>query len=108
METYQSRSASKQRATKAAKRLALTVYDMIHLLGPRVTYQAWRQKFAPRSREAAAARRWERLKQGLRSSGCPLTTPYAIDRPHGTRAMDLLFSRAEALAWVDSIVPLEV
>lgn len=59
--------------------VALRLYDTLHLIGPRIDYQAWARRFArDASTDNASRRAWERFKKDLRDIGLPFT----LDRPH--------------------------
>ncbi len=72
-ETRRRRDANRREAQGRRQRIALLldVVDLAHTLGFRVTPSAWVARFAGEVSDAAAQRRWERLKRRLRREGVP-------------------------------------
>ena len=83
-------------------RVALKLYDVVFLLGCKVTRTAYWRQFCPGGTEESADRSWERFKRSLRRAGVVFTSTFD---PRGLEDSTLEFeSRDYVNAVVDSLI----
>ena len=54
---------------KARTNIALNLYDFARLIGPRITYRAWRQQFRRGISDRSARRTWDRRQREFQALG---------------------------------------
>lgn len=86
---------------KKIENVALRLYDVIHCLGPRITYEDWKAKFGRGAPEDAARRKWERWKRDIRDiDGCEVKLFHDAESTTGL----VLGIRFESIAYAHEII----